>query len=80
MDAGEIEVRIKQLVADQLEVPVERIDSGLSLRDDLGAESIAFVQLVLKIEDELAIEIPEDVAARIRTVADAVAYVRDQQR
>ena len=76
MDALAVEAKVKQIISAELELPVEQVRGPLSFRDDLKADSLAVVELVLHLEDEFKIEIPEDDTDRIRTVQEAVDYVK----
>ena len=71
--------KVKQLIADQLDADVDSIQEGSSITDDLGADSLDVVDLVMAIEDEFNVEIPEDEVENIKTVGDIVKYIEDKQ-
>ena len=67
--------RLKKVVLAELEVPEEKIVPDASFRDDLGATSVEIFDLILAVEDEFGIEVPDEEAVMITTVADALAYL-----
>ena len=72
--------KVKDLIADQLDVAdKDSITEGSSITDDLGADSLDVVDLVLALEDEFGIEIPEDEVENIKTVGDIIKYIEDKQ-
>ncbi len=73
-DLGE---RIRSIVADQLGVDLVEIRPDSSILDDLCADSLEIVELMMVLEDEFEIEVPDDAAEAIRTVADVERYVSE---
>ena len=73
--AMQVEQRVREIVAEQLERDVNEITSTSSLIDDLGADSLDVVELVMKMEEEFGIEIPDEEAEKIKTVNDVVQYI-----
>ena len=72
--------KVKDLIADQLDVDdKESITEASSITDDLGADSLDVVDLVMALEDEFSVEIPEDQVENIKTVGDIVKYIEDKQ-
>ncbi len=71
--------KIKKLIAEQLDVEEDAIKEASSITDDLGADSLDVVDLVMSIEDEFDVEIPEDQVENIKTVGDIVKYIEDNQ-
>jgi acyl carrier protein len=67
---------VKQIVSRQLGVELAAVEEKSSFIDDLGADSLAIVELVLALEEHFKIEIPESQTERIRTVGDAIAYIQ----
>lgn len=67
--------QVKTIIMEQLDVDEKDIQLESSFRDDLGADSLGLVELVLAFEQHFEIEIPEDKADEIRTVADAIDYI-----
>lgn len=75
---SEIEQKVKSIVAKQLNIQDE-IKAENSFIDDLGADSLDVVELVMAFEEEFSIDIPDDKAESIKTVADAVKYIQDNK-
>ncbi len=71
--------KVKELIAEQLSVEENEITESSSIQDDLGADSLDVVDLVMALEDEFNIEIPEDQVENIKTVGDIVKYIEDKQ-
>jgi acyl carrier protein len=67
--------RVREIVAEQLGVDVEEVTPEASFTDDLGADSLDTVELVMALEEEFGIEIPDEDAEKISTVGDAVTYI-----
>ena len=72
-----IEERVKKVVMDQLGVSEEQVTSEASFVDDLGADSLDTVELVMALEEEFDAEIPDDQAESIARVKDAVSYITE---
>ncbi len=70
-----IEERVKKIVAEQLGVKIEEVTNGASFVDDLGADSLDTVELVMALEEEFETEIPDEQAEKITTVQEAIDYV-----
>ncbi|MCH5207045.1 MAG: acyl carrier protein [Oscillospiraceae bacterium] len=76
----EIFEKVKSLIAEQLDVSdVNSITENSSITDDLGADSLDVVDLVMALEDEFSVDIPEDQVENIKTVGDIVKYIEDKQ-
>jgi len=73
--AGDVASRVKQLVVENLGVDSAKVVESASFVDDLGADSLDTVQLVMALEDEFGIEIPDAAAEKITTVKAAIEYV-----
>ena len=69
--------RVKSVIIDQLGVDESQITPEASFIDDLGADSLDIVELIMGFETEFDIEIPEEAAEQIRTVDDAVNYIKE---
>ncbi len=67
--------RLKSVIADELDVEPEKVVESASFMDDLDADSLDLVNLVLRLEEEFEIELPDGKAERIRTVADAISFI-----
>lgn len=71
-----IEERVARIVIEQLGVDAEQVKSGASFVDDLGADSLDTVELVMALEEEFETEIPDEDAEKITTVQAAVDYIK----
>ncbi|MGN0600572.1 MAG: acyl carrier protein [Oscillospiraceae bacterium] len=71
--------KVKELIVEQLDVDEDNVTSGASIQDDLGADSLDVVDLVMSLEEEFDIEIPDDAVENIKTVGDIVKYIEDNQ-
>ena len=67
--------RVKKIVVEHLGVEADKVTTDASFIDDLGADSLDIVELVMAFEEEFGIEIPDDAAESIVTVGDAVKYI-----
>ena len=74
---SDISDRVKKIVVEHLNVEEEKITDGASFIDDLGADSLDTVELVMAFEEEFGIEIPDDSAENIQTFGDAVKFIND---
>ena len=75
-----IEVRVKRIIAEQLGVNEEEIETESSFVDDLGADSLDTVELVMALEEEFETEIPDEDAEKITTVQQAIDYVKSHSK
>ena len=71
--------KVKELIIDQLDVDEDSVTAGASIQDDLGADSLDVVDLVMSLEEEFDIEIPDEAVENIKTVGDIVKYIEDNQ-
>ena len=74
-----IEARVRSIIADQLGVSEDEIRPDSNFIEDLGADSLDIVELIMAMEEEFETEIPDEEAENIRTVGDAVGYVTAHQ-
>ena len=74
-----VEERVFDIVSEQLGVSKEKITRETSFVNDLGADSLDQVELVMELEEEFNIQIPEDAAEKIQTVGEAIAYIEKTQ-
>jgi acyl carrier protein len=74
--ADTIEAKVKELIIQQLEVKEEQLKPEASFTDDLKADSLAVVELVLALEQEFDLEIPDEETEKIKTVQDAINYIK----
>ena len=73
--SNEVKAKIKKIVADHLGIEEEKVTEEASFIDDLGADSLDTVELVMAFEEEFGCEIPDDAAEKIVTLKDAVTYL-----
>ncbi|NAZ23028.1 MAG: acyl carrier protein [Thermocrinis sp.] len=74
----DLETRIKEIIADQLGVEIEKLREDANFVQDLGADSLDVVELVMAFEEEFGIEIPDEDAEKIRTVGDVINYLKER--
>jgi acyl carrier protein len=72
--------RVKKVIVEQLDVAEEEVTPTASFVDDLGADSLDVVELVMGLEEEFEIEIPDEDAEKILTVQDAVSYIEEKSK
>ena len=70
--------RVRKIVVERLEVEAEKVEPSASFIDDLGADSLDLVELVMAFEEEFSLEIPDDVQENIQTVDDAIKYIKER--
>ena len=70
-----INERVKKIVIEHLGVDAAKVSDGASFIDDLGADSLDTVELVMAFEEEFGVEIPDDAAEKILTVKDAISFI-----
>ncbi len=70
-----IEEKVKKLIAEKLDVDINDVIPEASLIDDLGADSLAIVELIMTMEEEFDIEVPDEDAEKLATVKEAIAYI-----
>jgi len=80
MSTADIEVKVIEIVSKQLGVAKEKITRQSSFVNDLGADSLDTVELVMEIEDAFTLSIPDESAEKIQTVGDAIKYIEDHLR
>ena len=74
---SDISDRVRNIVVEHLGVDADKVVDGASFIDDLGADSLDTVELVMAFEEEFGVEIPDDAAERILTVKDAVSFLEE---
>jgi acyl carrier protein len=72
----DVEQKVKEIICAQLEVTPEQVRLEASFTDDLKADSLAVVELVLALEEQFGIEIPDEDTEQIKTVKDAIEYIK----
>lgn len=77
-EMSDIAERVKKIVVEHLGVEEEKVVEGASFIDDLGADSLDTVELVMAFEEEFGVEIPDDAAEKILTVKDAIDFIKER--
>lgn len=77
--SGDIEAAVTEIICEQLDVKADDVDGSKSFTDDLGADSLAIVELVLAFEEKFDVKIPDDEVDNIKTVGDAVNYIKTRK-
>ncbi len=72
------EDRVKEIIAKELEVDVKQLSPEAKFIEDLGADSLDIVELVMALEEEFGIDIPDEDADKLKTVGDAMSYLKTQ--
>ncbi|RUM28595.1 MAG: acyl carrier protein [Aquifex sp.] len=73
-----LEEKVKEIIAEQLGVEKEKITPEAKFVEDLGADSLDVVELIMAFEEEFGIEIPDEDAEKIQTVGDVIAYLKEK--
>jgi acyl carrier protein len=73
-----VESKIKTIIAEQLGVKPEEVTPTASFVDDLGADSLDTVELIMALEEEFNVEIPDEDAEKMKTVGDAIKYIEEK--
>lgn len=74
---SDIEARVKAIIVDKLSVGEDEVKNEASFANDLGADSLDTVELIMEFEKEFGISIPDDKSEKIATVGDAIAYIEE---
>ncbi|MCH5324072.1 MAG: acyl carrier protein [Eubacterium sp.] len=69
--------KVKSIIVDQLDVDEDKVTQSASITDDLGADSLDVVDLVMSFEEEFDLEIPDEQVAKIKTVGDIVKFIEE---
>jgi acyl carrier protein len=75
--ADTVEEKVIKLISEQLEVDAEKVIPSASFTEDLKADSLAIVELVLALEESFKVEIPDEETEKIKTVGDAINYIKN---
>lgn len=75
MSDGNIEAKVKEIIVEQLGVNADQVNPDAKMIEDLGADSLDAVELVMAIEEEFGIEVPDEEAEKLIAVKDIIAYV-----
>jgi acyl carrier protein len=76
---SDLENKVKQIVAEKLGVSEDKVTPQASFVDDLGADSLDQVELIMALEDEFDMEIPDEEAEKLKTVKDALDYIQTKK-
>jgi len=76
---ADIEAKVKDIIINELGVEAEKVTPEASFVEDLGADSLDTVELVMAFEEEFGIEIPDEDAEKLQTVGDAITYIQQHQ-
>jgi len=71
--------KLQEIIAEQLEIDAEEIEYASNIIDDLGADSLDIVDLVMSVEDEFGIEVPDEALENMSTIEDMVKYIEDHE-
>ena len=74
-----IETQVKEIIVDQLGVDPEKVTSSAKFIEDLGADSLDTVELVMAFEEKFSVEVPDEDAEKLKSVEDVVAYIKANQ-
>ncbi|RMH71774.1 MAG: acyl carrier protein [Gemmatimonadetes bacterium] len=75
---SDVEKRVKEIIVEQLGVSAEQVTSDAHFVEDLGADSLDTVELVMALEEAFDVEIPDEDAEKIETVGNAIAYIKER--
>jgi acyl carrier protein len=73
---SDIEAKVKKIIAEQLDVEEDKVTLTSSFVEDLGADSLGQIELIMALEEEFGCEIPDEDAAKIITFSDAIEYIK----
>ena len=80
MSTADTQNKVRSIIAEQLGVKAEEVVDQASFTDDLGADSLDTVELVMALEEEFGIEIPDEDAEKMRTVGEAMRYIAEKSK
>ncbi len=75
-----VEEKVKNIIVEQLNVDAERVTPDASFIEDLGADSLDIVELVMAFEEEFSVEVPDEDAEKLQTVGDVVKYIEERAK
>ncbi len=73
-----LEKKVREIIADRLKLDVEQVQTNSRFIEDLGADSLDIVEMIMQIEEDLGITIPDEEAEKIKTVGNALSYLQSQ--
>lgn len=77
--AENVEAKVKEIIVNELGVEAEKVTDDASFVEDLGADSLDIVELVMAFEEAFDVEIPDEDAEKLQTVGDAMRYLKEEQ-
>ena len=77
---ADVSEKVKSIIVEQLQVDEAEVTPGASFQEDLGADSLAVVELVMQFEEAFDIQIPDEDAEKIKTVKDAIEYIESHSK
>src|ERR1700734_2846541 len=80
LEMAAVDEKVKQIIVEQLQVDEAKVPPGASFQEDLGADSLDVVELVMQFEEAFDIQIPDEDAEKIKTVKDAIDYIEKNQK
>jgi acyl carrier protein len=80
MSEKTIEQRVKDIIVEQLNVKADQVAGEAKFIEDLGADSLDIVELIMALEEEFGYEIPDEEAEKLLTVGDVIKYIEDHQK
>lgn len=79
MANDEVFGKVKDIIIEQFDIDADKVILGASIQDDIGADSLDIVDLIMSLEEEFDIEIPDDAVEGIKTVGDITKFIEDNQ-
>jgi acyl carrier protein len=79
MSEKSIEEKVRDIIVEQLSVNAEQVTQEAKFIEDLGADSLDVVELVMAFEEQFSVEVPDEDAEKLQTVGDVVKYIEDKQ-
>jgi len=76
----DVDAKVKEIICDQLEVAADKVTPTARFVEDLKADSLAVVELVLALEEAFELEIPDEATEQIKTVGDAINYIKENKK
>jgi acyl carrier protein len=73
-----LEKKVREIIADRLKLDIEQVQPGSKFIEDLGADSLDIVEMIMQMEEDFGITIPDEDAEKIKTVGDAISYLKSQ--
>ena len=78
--ASDVEAKVREIISEQLGVAADEVTPEASFIEDLGADSLDTVELIMALEEEFGVEVPDEQAEKLLTVGDVTKYIEDNQK